>query len=103
MTVSGRFHSNVDIFRLGSRLNVCRWMFRNDRAAEWDIESVGLICKRMQVGHAGKDMSDLYDKIKEDIQFRREWAERSGFGFELPSVVPNVPKTAEKAEAQKAA
>jgi integrase len=50
------------------------------------------------MGHAGKDMSDLYDKIKEDVGFRREWAERSGFGFELPSVVPNVPKIAEKTE-----
>ena len=87
---------------MGSRLSDGRWMFRNDRAAEWDIESVGLICKRMQVGHAGKDMSDLYDKIKEDIQFRREWAERSGFGFELPSVVPNVPRTELKDEALKA-
>ena len=38
------------------------------------------------MGHAGKDMSDLYDKIKEDVQFRREWAERSGFGFELLEV-----------------
>ena len=55
------------------------------------------------MGHAGKDMSDLYDKIKEDVQFRREWAERSRFGFELPSVVPNVPKIAEKTEVQKAA
>jgi len=45
------------------------------------------------MGHAGKDMSDLYDKIKEDVPFRRQWAERCGFGFELPSVVPNVPKT----------
>ena len=55
------------------------------------------------MGHAGKDMSDLYDKIKEDVAFRRKWAERCGFGFDLPSVVPNVPKTAEKAEAEKAA
>jgi hypothetical protein len=55
------------------------------------------------MGHAGEDMSDLYDKIKEDVVFRRKWAERCGFGFELPSVVPNVPKTAEKAEAAKAA
>ena len=37
-------------------------------------------------------MSGLYDKIKEDEKFRREWAEKCGFGFELPSVVPNVPK-----------
>ncbi len=55
------------------------------------------------MGHAGKDMSDLYDKIKEDVAFRRKWAEWCGFGFELPSVVPNVPKTAEKTEAAQAA
>jgi hypothetical protein len=55
------------------------------------------------MGHAGKDMSDLYDKIKEDVAFRRTWAERCGFGFELPSVVPNVPKTSVKTRAAKAA
>ncbi len=37
-------------------------------------------------------MSGLCDKTKEDEKFRREWAEKCGFGFELPSVVPNVPK-----------
>jgi integrase len=55
------------------------------------------------MGHAGKDMSDRYDKIKEDVAFRRKWAERCGFGFELPSLVPNVPKTAEKTDAAQAA
>lgn len=55
------------------------------------------------MGHAGNTMDDLYDKIKEDVEFRREWAEKSGFGFELPSVVPNVPRIIEKAEAAKAA
>jgi hypothetical protein len=55
------------------------------------------------MGHAGKDMSDLYDKIKEDVAFRRHWAEKSGYGFELPIVVPNVPRIAEQAEAAKAA
>jgi hypothetical protein len=37
-------------------------------------------------------MTDLYDKIKEDVVFRRMWAEKCGVGFELPSVVPNVPR-----------
>jgi len=55
------------------------------------------------LGHAGEDMSDLYDKIREDIPFRKKWAEKSGFGFELPSVVPNVPKKEEQSEAAKAA
>jgi integrase len=55
------------------------------------------------LGHAGKDMSDLYDKIREDVPFRKVWAEKSGFGFELPSVVPSVPKCTEKAETAVAA
>lgn len=55
------------------------------------------------MGHAGTDMSDLYDKIREDVAFRKEWAEKCGIGFEIPSVVPNVPKTTEKTKAAKAA
>ena len=55
------------------------------------------------MGHAGKDMSDLYDKIKEDVAFRRKWAERCGFGFGLPPVVPNVPKCTENVEVRIAA
>jgi len=47
---------------------------------------------------AGKHMSDLYDKIKEDVQFRKKWAEQCGFGFELPSVVPSEPKRTENAK-----
>jgi hypothetical protein len=48
-------------------------------------------------------MSDLYDKIREDVPFRKMWAEKCDYGFELPSVVPNVPKIAENAEAANAA
>jgi hypothetical protein len=55
------------------------------------------------MSHAGKDLSDLYDKIREDVAFRKIWAEKSGFGFELPSVVPSVPNIAEKTEAAVAA
>jgi integrase len=51
------------------------------------------------LGHAGKDMSDLYDKIKEGVLFRKKWAGPCGFGFELPSVVPSIPKCRENAEA----
>ncbi len=55
------------------------------------------------MGHAGKDMGDLCDKIKEDVAFRLEWAERAGFGFTLPSAVPSVPRLEGKAELEKAA
>jgi len=43
------------------------------------------------VGHADVSMGDLYDKIREDVEFRKEWAEKCGFGFELSPVVPNAP------------
>lgn len=48
-------------------------------------------------------MSDLYDKVKEDVAFRRQWAARCGFGFELPLVVPKVPKVVQKSLSAKAA
>ena len=60
------------------------------------------LCKYW-LGHAGKDMSDHYDKIREDVAFRRKLAEECGFGFELSSVVPSVPRIALKTEAAKAA
>lgn len=59
--------------------------------------------RKFWMGHASESMSDLYDKIKEDLKFRKEWAEKCGFGFELASVVPNVPKNEENDEGQKAA
>jgi hypothetical protein len=36
------------------------------------------------MGHADKDMSDLYDKVREDPKFRRAEARRMGVGFEVP-------------------
>ena len=51
--------------------------------------------RKFWLGHAGETMTDLYDKVKEDKQFRLEWAEKCGIGFELLdfslSIVPNVP------------
>ncbi len=55
------------------------------------------------MGHAGNSMDDLYDKIKEGVQFRKMWAAECGFGFELPSVVPTVPKMSETTKVAKAA
>lgn len=54
------------------------------------------------LGHAPTDMSDLYDKIKHDVAFRRKRAEKCGVGFELhPLVVRMIPKTKSKLGAQK--
>lgn len=47
-------------------------------------------------GHAGKTVTDSYSKLKDDTEFRKQVAEKVGFGFELPSendvVGPNGPK-----------
>jgi integrase len=48
------------------------------------------------MGHSDENMDELYDKIKEDVEFRREWAERCGFGFALPPIAPSIPNVPRK-------
>ena len=36
-------------------------------------------------GHTGKTVTDSYSKLKDDVVFRKQIAERVGLGFELPS------------------
>ncbi|HEV2618286.1 MAG TPA: site-specific integrase [Candidatus Acidoferrales bacterium] len=50
------------------------WLRRN--AVPRDLE-------RFWMGHAAAEVGDLYSKLKEDVAFRQEWAERIGLGFEL--------------------
>ena len=78
--------------------------FRNTHLRNRTACPEGLV--KFWMGHADESMGDLYDKIKEDVAFRKEWAEKCGFGFNLPSVVPNVPivpRNGEIDEAEKAA
>jgi integrase len=53
------------------------------------------------MGHADKDMTDRYDKVREDAEFRKDVAKAMGVGFELPKTVncSNVPKRPEVVEA----
>jgi len=72
--------------------------FRNTYLRNYTSCPNGL--RNFWLGWSGKDMSDHYDKIREDAAFRREVAERVGIGFELPKPaivpsVPNVPKLTE--------
>jgi integrase len=64
--------------------------FRNTYLRNYTSCPNGL--RNFWLGWSGKDMSDHYDKIREDAAFRREVAERVGIGFELPKtpIVPNV-------------
>jgi integrase len=49
--------------------------------------------------HKPKTMTELYSKLKEDLQARLDEAERVGYGFDLPTdepeVVPSVPRIQE--------
>jgi integrase len=57
--------------------------FRNTYLRNFTTTPPGLI--KFWMGHAGEGMSDLYDKIKEDVAFRKQVAEEAGLGFHLPS------------------
>ena len=54
------------------------------------------------MGHAGEDMSDLYDKIKEDVSFRKKRAEKAVSVSNCPQLYRMYRKQA-KNEAAKAA
>ena len=55
------------------------------------------------LGHTGESMDDLYDRVRDDAEFRRKKAEEYGIGFELPAIVPNVPRISTKTRAASAA
>jgi integrase len=57
--------------------------FRNTFLRNHTAVTPGLY--KFWMGHAGEDMSDLYDMIRRDHKFRRERAEQAGIGFEIPS------------------
>jgi integrase len=44
--------------------------------------------ERFWMGHAPEEVGDFYSKLKEDVAFRQEWAERIGLGFELVHIGP---------------
>ena len=49
------------------------------------------------LGHAAKDMSDRYDRVRDDIVFRRKVARSMGTGFEVPTTL--TPKLMKPKEA----
>ena len=47
------------------------------------------------MGHAAEEVGDLYSKLKDDVAFRQEWAERIGLGFDLVHIGPQNEMNAE--------
>jgi integrase len=60
--------------------------FRRFRLTWLRKSSVPKDLERFWMGHAPEEVGDLYSKLKEDVAFRQEWAERIGLGFELVHV-----------------
>lgn len=56
--------------------------FRNTYLRNYTSTPPGV--RKFWMGHAGEGMSDLYDKIRNDLPFCKEVAEKAGLGFELP-------------------
>lgn len=48
------------------------------------------------MGHAAKDMSDRYDRVREDVEFRREVARSMGLGFALLKALTSAGPKGEK-------
>ena len=64
--------------------------FRNTYLRQQDCPDALL---KFWLGHAGRDMSDLYDRSSEDVRYRRDVAKSMGVGFEVPKLsAPSVPK-----------
>jgi integrase len=52
------------------------------------------------LGHSAKSsVTDLYDRSEEDGKYRKQVAEQVGIGFEIPPIVPCVPKLSESEDA----
>jgi integrase len=47
------------------------------------------------MGHSAKDMSDHYDKVRDDVQFRRDVAKSLSVGFQLPTALTPKEKTSQ--------
>jgi hypothetical protein len=48
------------------------------------------------MAHASKDMGDRYDRVRDDVVFRKEVAQRMGTGFEVPKTLTPKPEKRKK-------
>ena len=49
------------------------------------------------IGHAKKSVTDEYSRLSEDVEFRKEVAEKSGAGFVVPPpMIPMRPRISEE-------
>jgi len=47
--------------------------------------------QKLWLGHANQDVTDRYaEQLKEDVEWRKQEAERAGLGFKLPTMESSV-------------
>jgi integrase len=65
--------------------------FRRFRTAHLRKNRVPWDLQKLWLGHANKDVTDRYaEQLKEDVEWRKEEAERARLGFTLPTVESSV-------------
>ena len=76
-------------FSVITRFNI----FRRFRITELQTAECPKPLQHFWSGHAQTHVSERYTKLLQDRDYRLEWAEKIGMGFELParSVAPRAP------------
>jgi integrase len=88
-TADGKPLQQRNVLRiLHARKRVGFHAFRRFRLTWLRKNGVPKDLERYWMGHASEEVGDLYSKLKDDVAFRQEWAERIGLGFELVHVGP---------------
>jgi hypothetical protein len=65
--------------------------FRRFRRAHLRKNRVPWDLQKLWLGHASKDVTDRYaELLKEDVEWRKQEAERAGLGFQLPTEQSSV-------------
>lgn len=59
--------------------------FRRFRVTHLERNNVPHSLIQFWTGHASSDITDHYTRIGSDIQARKEWCEKAGLGFQLPT------------------
>ena len=70
--------------------------FRRFRATHLRKQQAPESLIKAWLGHSAKSsVTDLYDRSQADPKYRKQVAEQVGIGFEIPPIVPCVPKPSE--------
>jgi integrase len=84
------FHPLLEGLGISKRGFHCFRRFRNTYLRKSNCPD-GLL--KFWMGHAGRSMSDTYDRVREDLKFRRDVSLLMGVGFDIPNALnPKAPK-----------